>query len=149
MPTTSRWVSETLVLSSSIEVWPKHGLGELLIVMTSTKTSRSSKNDAGPKGSLMTTTWEKKATTRTTWAQKMNRGDASFGNKLNEKAPVIDLARSRVPTRKIRKHIRRPNENIKKKYSLSSMTSSNLATRINMMLLEMIPVEQITKPTCK
>ena len=79
----------------------------------------------------------------------MKRGDASFGNKPREKAPVIDLARSRVPTRKIRKHIRRPNENMKKKYSLSSMTSSNLATRINTMLLEMTPVEQITKPTCK
>ena len=91
--------------------------------------------------------WEKNMNSRTIWAQKMQREEQSFGNKLKEKVPVIALAHK--PTKRIRKRIRRPKENMKKKCSQNSMISSNLATPTNTMLPEMIPVEQITKPTSK
>ena len=145
MPMTSKWVLEMLVISNSTEVWPKHGLEKLPIVMTSMKTSRSFKNDAGPKESLKNKIWEMRVNSKTISAQKMKGEDESFGNKLKKKVPVIDLALTR--TKKIRKHIRRPKENMNKKYLQNSMISSNLATHMTTMLQEMIPVEQITKPT--
>lgn len=144
---TSKWGWEMLATSNSTEVWPKRGLEELPIVMTSMRTSQSSKNDAGPSGSLMKKIWAKIINSRTISAQKMQREEQSFGNKLKEKAPVIALAHKQA--KKIRKRIRRPKENMKKKSSQNSMISSNLATPTNTMLPEMTPVEQITKPTSK
>ena len=133
-----------LAISSSTEVWPKRGLEELPTVMTSMKTSRSSKNDAGPKGRLMTKIWMIR-TSKTISAQKMKGGGASFGNKLKGKVPVIDLALS--STKKTRKRIKRLDKSMNKKCLQSSTISSNLATATNMTLQEMIPGEQITKLT--
>lgn len=143
----SKWVSETLVSSNSIGVWPKHGQEEPPTAMTSMKTFRSSRGDAGPKERNGKTIWMMSRNGRTILVQKTPREDESFGNKPKERALVIDMAHSRTLAKRIGKRTKKPGSNIKKKSLRNSMTFSNLATLTNMTLREMILVGQITRLT--